>query len=208
MTVTGHAGRRRSGITAHQAHGLLPRDITIVDGIPCTSVARTLLDLAEVVNRRGLERAIDRAEMLRLLDMKAINDVLERAQGRRGAKLLRSVLAEHYAGATLTASELEERFLVICLGAAVPAPEVNVWVPLPDAELKVDFLWRNHCLIVEVDGRDVHGTRRAFEEDRRRDQRLTLAGYRVIRFTWRQITEEPKRVAQTLRALLAQGEAA
>lgn len=176
--------------------------MAIIDGIRCTSVARTLLDLAEVIDRRGLERAIDRAEVLRLLDMRAIDDVLLSAGGRRGASLLRSALAEHCAGSTLTVSELEERFLAICLSAAVPAPEVNVWVPLPGAELKVDFLWCHQRLIVETDGRDVHGTRQAFERDRERDQRLMLAGYRVVRFTWRQVTREPERVASTLRALL------
>ena len=111
---------------------------------------------------------------------------------------------EHYAGSSLTASELEERFLLICRGAGVPAPDVNAWVALPDEELKADFLWRHHRLIVEVDGHETHGTRQAFERDRRRDQCLTLAGYSVIRFTWHQIINESARVAATLRALLAQ----
>jgi len=205
-TSNGRGGRRHAGITAHVTRMLLPRDITIVDGIPCTSVARTLLDLAEVVDRRGLERAIDRAEVLRVLDMHGLSDVLDRANGRRGAKLLRAVLAEHYAGSTLTQSELEERFLLICLDAGVIAPEVNAWMPLPDEEIKVDFMWRTQRLIVEVDGRQAHGTRQAFERDRARDQRLMLAGYRVVRFTWRQITREPERVARTTRALLTQAQ--
>jgi len=183
VTSSRRSGRGRRGIVAHQGHALLPRDSTTVDAIPCTSLPRTLLDLAEVIDRRGLERALDRAEQLRVLDMSAINDVLARAHGRPGAKLLREVLAEHYAGSSLTASELEERFLLICRGAGVPAPDVNAWVALPDEELKADFLWRHHRLIVEVDGHETHGTRQAFERDRRRDQCLTLAGYSVIRFT-------------------------
>ncbi|MDQ3675430.1 MAG: endonuclease domain-containing protein [Actinomycetota bacterium] len=202
VTSKRRRGRSRTGITAHQGH-LLAREVETIDGIPCTSLARTLLDLAEVVDRRGLERAIDRAEQLRLLDMHAVNDVLERANGRRGAPLLRSVLAEHYAASTLTASELEERFLLICLTAAVSAPQVNAWIALEhNTGYRADFLWRTQRLIVEVDGHATHGTRQAFERDRHRDQRLTLAGYRVVRFTWRQITEEPERVAETLRALL------
>lgn len=205
-TFKSRSGRRHAAITAHLTRMLLPRDLRIVDGIPCTSVARTLLDLAEVVDRRGLERAIDRAEVLRVLDVNAVIDALDRANGRRGAKPLRAVIAEHYAGSTLTQSELEERFLLICLDTGVPAPEVNVWAPLPDEELKVDFLWRTQRLIVEVDGRRAHGTRQAFERDRVRDQRLMLGGYRVVRFTWRQITREPDRVAQTIRALLAQAQ--
>jgi len=205
VTSRTRAGRGRNGIVAHQARDLLPHDIETVDGIRCTSLARTLLDLAEVIDRRGLERAIDQAEILQVLDMRAIDDVLDRAQGRRGAPILRTILAEHDAGSTLTASDLEEAFLLICLNAAVPAPEVNAWIALPDNQgYRADFLWRRHRLIIELDGYDTHGTRQAFEHDRRRDQRLMLAGYRVIRFTWRQITRDPERVAQDLRNLLAQ----
>ena len=186
----------------------MPADVMVVDGIPCTSLARTLLDLAEVVDRRGLERAIDRAEVLRLLDMLAVNDVIARANGRRGVALLRSVLGEHDPGSTITDSDLEELLLAICRTAGLPTPEVNVWVPVPGEQFKVDFLWRRKRLVVETDGRDVHTTRRAFERDRERDQRLMLAGWRVVRFTWRQLTREPERVAATLRALLAQAGAA
>lgn len=200
-------GRDRARIVAHSGHGLLPCDITIVDAIRCTSVARTLLDLAEGAGRRELERAIDRAEVLRVLDMNVLIDVLDRADGRRGAPLLRAVLAEHYAASTLTASELEERFLLLCRRASVPTPEVNAWVALDgNTGYRADFLWRRHRLIVETDGHATHGTRQAFERDRERDQRLMLAGRRVVRFSWRQITREPERVAGTIRALLAQAE--
>jgi len=208
VTSRGRAGRRRSGVVAHLGRGLMPVDVTVVDGIPCTSLARTLLDLAEVVDRRGLERAIDRAEVLRLLDMRPVDDVIARANGRRGVALLRSVLGEHDPGSTITESELEELLLAICRTAGLPTPEVNVWVPVPGEQFKVDSLWRRERLIVETDGRDVHTTRRAFERDRERDQRLMLAGWRVVRFTWRQLTREPERVAATLRALLAQADAA
>jgi hypothetical protein len=112
VTSSGRAGRQREAIVAHQGQGLLPRDITVLDGIPCTSLARTLLDLAETIDCRALERAVDRTETLRLLDMSAVEDLLARAQGRRGAKPLRCVLAEHHAGSTVTESELEELFLV------------------------------------------------------------------------------------------------
>jgi len=122
--------------------------------------------------------------------------------------LLRSVLGEHDPGSTITESELEELLLAICRTAGLPTPEVNVWVPVPGEQFKVDSLWRRERLIVETDGRDVHTTRRAFERDRERDQRLMLAGWRVVRFTWRQLTREPERVAATLRALLAQADAA
>jgi very-short-patch-repair endonuclease len=166
-------------------------------------VARTLLDLAEVVDRRALERACDRAEMLRLFDLHAIEDVLERADGRRGAAALRAVLAEDARTTTLTRSELEERFLAVCRSRRLPAPEVNAWIALEEGGgFEADFLFRAQRLDVETDGRHVHDTLRAFEHDRRRDQRLMLAGWRVVRFTWRQVVAEPAVVEATLRALL------
>ncbi len=102
-----------------------------------------------------------------------------------------------------TRNDLEEAFLAICDRAGLPRPQVNVWIALEPTGYEADFLWRAERLIVETDGRDVHTTRRAFEDDRRRDQRLMLAGYSVVRFTWRQVFEEPDRVEATVGALLA-----
>ncbi|MBW3608655.1 MAG: endonuclease domain-containing protein [Actinobacteria bacterium] len=151
-------------------------------------------------------RAIDRAEQQRLLDMRALDDVLARASGRRGAKLLREVLAEHRAASTLTRNELEEAFLSICRTAGLPPDAVNLWIPFPDGGgAEADFLWHAQRLIVEVDGRSVHATQRAFQSDRRRDQRLMLLGWRVARFTCQQVTSEPAYVATTLRGLLEHG---
>jgi hypothetical protein len=107
-------------------------------------------------------------------------------------------------GSTLTRNELEERFLHICRDANRAPDGVNAWIPFPEGGgAEADFLWRDACLIVEVDGRDVHTTRHAFEHDRRRDQRLALLGWRVVRYTWRQVRYEAADVAATLRALLA-----
>ncbi len=204
VTAPRAAGRGRAGIRVHSAATLTARDVTTIDGIPCTTLARTLLDIAGEVTRRELERAVDRAEVLRLLDVAAIDDVLARADGRRGAAVLRSVLAEHRAGSTLTRNELEERFLAVCRAAAVAPDGVNHWIADPDGGgFEADFLWRDARLVAEVDGRDVHATRRAFEHDRRRDQRLMRLGWRVVRFTWRQVTAEPEHVAATVRALVA-----
>ncbi len=198
------AGRGRRGIDAHTSATLLPRDVEVVDAIPCTTVARTLLDLAAVLPRRAVERAFDQAEVLRVLDAKEIEDVLERTNGHRGNATLRAVLDEHTPASTLTRSGLEERFLEICRRAGVPQPEVNAWIALAPTGYEADFLWRAHGLIAEVDSERVHGTRSAFERDRRRDQRLTLAGYRVVRFPERQLVDEPASVEATVLALLRQ----
>jgi hypothetical protein len=203
VTSPGRAGRGRRGIAAHSAATLDRRDVTAVDRIPCTTVARTLLDLAELLDRPGLERACERAERLGLFDGRAVEEVLARATGRSGSAALAAVLEAWRPEVLRTRSELERRFLGLCSAADVPRPEPNAWIPLPGGgAIEVDFLWRGAGLVVETDGHCFHGTRRAFEDDRRRDQRLLVAGFTVARFTWRQVLERPREVAATVRRLL------
>jgi predicted transcriptional regulator of viral defense system len=203
VTVPSASARSRPGIDVHRTTTLEPSDITTVDGIPCTSVARTLVDLADVIDRRGVERAVNQAEVLQTFDLRAVHEVLARAAGRRGASVLRGVL-DTYEGPTITRRELEERFLALCRSASLPSPALNAWIVLDDGTAyQVDFLWREQGLIVETDGWASHGTRQAFENDRRRDRRLRLAEYEVVRFTWRDVMYEPSEVEATLRGLLA-----
>lgn len=202
VTAPAGRGRRRDGIRAHSDATVGPADVVVIDAIPATSLARTMLDVAEDAAWRELERALDRAELQRTLDMRALDDVLARAAGRRGTPVLAGVLDEHRAGSTMTRSELEEAFLEICRGAGCTPDAVNAWIPFDGGGAEADFLWRAARLVAEVDGRDVHATRRAFERDRSRDQRLAVLGWRVVRFTWRQVTREPAAVARTLHALV------
>ena len=161
--------------------------------------------LGDDVERQGVERAVSQAEVVGLFDGEAVHETLDRAGPRRGAGILRSVLAD-YEEPTLTRRELEKRFLALCRQASLPSPAVNAWITLPDgAAYQVDFLWRQEGLVVETDSRAFHGHRASFENDRLRDQRLTLAGFTVVRFTWRQITREPARVRATITQLLARG---
>lgn len=202
VTVPGRRGARaRAGIEAHVTQTLAGEDAVVHDGIPCTSVARTLVDLGDVVGRRDVERAVEQAEALRVFDGDAVEGALARAGPRRGAGVLRELL-QKWADPGLTASELEERFLSLCRAAALPQPAVNAWIPLDDGMVRADFLWRANGLVIETDGRATHATREAFESDRRRDQRLMLAGFRVVRFTWRQVTGQPATVAETIGGLL------
>jgi very-short-patch-repair endonuclease len=127
--------------------------------------------------------------------------IVELHRGRAGAGVLARVLRAHRPGSTITRSELEERFLALCRRRRLPQPEVNV----PLLDYTVDFLWSDVGLIVEVDGYASHGTRRAFQSDRERDSRLTVAGYKVLRFTWWDVTRRPAVVADRVRRLRRAG---
>jgi very-short-patch-repair endonuclease len=211
IDVTGPRRRGRSpdGIEAHRDGTVAPQDRADVEGIPCTSVARTLLDLAGVVRPRQLRNAITAAEVLRLLDLRALEEVIGRNRGRRGMARLRRVIAEYDERAERANPGLERKFLAICRRANLPSPAVNAPVDLPDgSQVVADFLWRDARLIVETDDRRSHETASAFERDRRRDQLLALEGWRVVRCTWSQVASEPKRLAATIRLLLEQGRAA
>lgn len=196
ITVKTRGGRgRRPGIDLHCVRRLDPEDVTVLDGIPITTVARTLVDLGDVAPARIVERALERAYMLRLLAPGALEDALSRSNGRRTGTLRR--LLEEQRPSTLTRNDLEECFLAICRSAGLPDPEVNAKL----LGYEPDFLWRDRRLIVEADGFGPHSTKRAFEHDRRRDTDLLLAGFQVCRFTHDQITTTPGETAARLTQL-------
>jgi predicted transcriptional regulator of viral defense system len=206
VTVPRRSARGHPRIDRHRSRTLTPADTTIVNGVPCTTVARTLLDLAEVVNRRALERAFDQAEILEVFDLRALEDQLARNRTRPVARAVRTVLDEHYIGSTVTQSDLEEAFLALCRRILVPQPELNGWIDLHDDEPMIwaDFVWRDQRVIVETDGGRFHGTHQARERDPRRDQRAMLAGWRPVRTTWRQVMYRPHELEVMLPALLAE----
>jgi predicted transcriptional regulator of viral defense system len=206
VTVPGRTKRKCAGIDVHRSTTLTAADTTTVSGISCTTIARTLLDLTTVVPMRGAERACEQAEALKVFDARALQDQVQRNHHRHAMPRVRELLAKCQPGAAPTESELEEGCLSLVRAAGCPAPERQVYVVLDDGEppIRVDFVWRAEQLALETDGRTYHGTRRAFETDRRRDQRLTVAGWRVVRVTWRQLTSEPAVVARLVADLLAQ----
>jgi Transcriptional regulator, AbiEi antitoxin/Protein of unknown function (DUF559) len=205
ITSPKRTGRKLPGIDAHSGATVRPEDVTEVRGIPCTAVPRTLLDLAEVIGPGALERACDQAEVLRIFDLDALCELIQRSPGRRGAGRLRRLLRTYEVTDGMTRRELEERFLALCLRAGLPRPRVNAWLTLEGEAHQVDFLWSAEHAVVETDGWEYHRTRRAFEADRRRSQLLLRTGYERERFTWRQVTREPAQVAATLETLLARG---
>ncbi|HEX2415517.1 MAG TPA: type IV toxin-antitoxin system AbiEi family antitoxin domain-containing protein [Thermoleophilaceae bacterium] len=209
ITVPVAAVRSRPGIAAHASETLTNRDVTEQDAIPCTSVARTLLDLAEAVDRRSLERAIEQAEILKLFDLRALRTVLTGASGRRGAGVLRDVLGGLDEITTPPENANEERFLALCRAAGLPRPEAGVWLTLPRGDpIRVDYLWRGAGLAIECDSWQFHGTRQAFERDRARDVQAAALGIETLRFTWRQLTREPDKVIPLVAAVLEHRNAA
>jgi hypothetical protein len=207
VTVPRRSRRAHDGVLVHCSTTLTPADVTVVNNIPVTTVARTLLDLGDVLNQRQLERGFDQAELAETLDLNAINDQLARNPTRRGAKKVRTVLATHYIGRTPTWSENEELLLSITRGLNLPDPETNAFIVLDDGgpPLRADFVWRDRKIIVEADSERWHASRQRMETDRRRDQRLTAAGWRVIRTTWKQMKHRPDELRGTLLKLLGPG---
>lgn len=207
VTVPRRSRRKHAGIKVHCSTTLTDADVTVVNNIPCTTVHRTLFDLAEVVTQRQLERSFDQAEISERLDLNAINDQLKRNPTRPGAKAVRNVLTTHYIGRTPTWSENEEALLAITRQLGIPDPDTNQFIVLDDGgpAIRVDFVWRDQRVIVEADSKKWHTSRQRFEQDRVRDQRLMAAGWRVIRTTWRQMTQRPHELRPLLLKLLAPG---
>jgi hypothetical protein len=196
LTLPGRRGRGPAGVIVHAGH-LAAKDIARIDGIPVTAVARTLLDLAEVVDVPTLVACIDRTG--NRLRPGLMSSMINEHRGRRGLKPLRQALLITRPQDILTRSELERRALALIAAADLPAPEVNVRV----YGYEVDLLWRAQRLIVELDGRRWHDNPTARERDTRRDANLVCRGYGVMRLTWRQVVNDPQwvrlRLCQALR---------
>jgi very-short-patch-repair endonuclease/predicted transcriptional regulator of viral defense system len=194
----------RPGIDLHE--GVLPEDErTIHDGIPVTTVARTLLDLATVLDDERLAQAVGKAEALGLGDTTSLPDLMCRYPSRRGAVALRAILADARIGMDLARSELEIRFLAFLRDRDLPRPEVNVPITARGRRIVVDCLWREARLVVELDSRAHHSGWRAADADRARDFALVAAGMRTARVTWRRLHQDAGRLEAELRAVLDAG---
>jgi len=192
MHVTLPAGAHaRAGIVVHRA-ALHPADVTRCQGVPVTSAARTILDLA--ATELEIDRPLNEARILRLVSDPSLNEQFSRYPRHRGTAALKEAAD---AAPGFTRSEAEHRALDLIRRAGLPEPETNVRI----AGYEVDLLWRTERLIVEIDGYAFHSSRRSFERDRRKDQALLAAGFRTMRITWRQIEDQVAAVAAITRAL-------
>lgn len=203
IDVTAPLGRqgvdRRARIFVHRGR-LHPEDRAERGGLPVTTVARTLFDMAEFVSFAQLESGWEEADRLGLLDLRAMERVVERGYGRRALRPTRRLLAEARAPET-TRSPLEDDFARFCRTHELPPPVFNTTV----LGREVDAQWPDRRLIVELDGFAYHRHRAAFERDRARDTTLQVAGYRTIRITHRRLHREAPTLANDLRALLTAG---
>lgn len=195
----GRHGMGGSGIRLHR--GRLSRNEWMIrEGIPVTSVARTLFDLAETLGRPQLKNAWDEAGRLRLLRLRQVAMVCKRHPNRPAhAPIVPLLAAEQLYDDEHRRSPLEDRFAEFVVASRLPPPQTNVLVGGDE----VDALWPAARLIVELDSWEFHSHRAAFEKDRDRDADHLLAGYRTIRVTHRRLDGEADRLAAQIRALLA-----
>jgi very-short-patch-repair endonuclease/predicted transcriptional regulator of viral defense system len=187
-----------AGIRLHRSK-LTEDEWTVEARVPITSVARTLLDLAEVLDEDGLRRAFEEADRLKLLRMPELERVCVRAGRRKGLPALRRLI-DAARDPVMTRSPLEDRFAEFYREhlADLPAPMTNVSI----LDHEVDAYWPSHRLVVEMDSWEYHHHRAAFERDRKRDAAMQAAGYRVIRLTYGRMEAEPGEVASELRRIL------
>lgn len=203
VTTSGRASST-DRIRVYGTTALDARDAAKVAGIPATSVARTLVDLAGVATQRELRRALNEAERQRAVDLCAVERAMAAIARRngRGHAAMRVALAElRSIGARVTRSELEDRFLALLDAHRLPRPQTNYGI----VGMEVDACWPDRGVVVELDGWGEHATRRAFQEDRERGNALELAGWTLLRFTWADVTRRRQGTAGLVRGALARG---
>lgn len=205
VTVPGSSGKPGpAGVRVHTTRALRRDDAACIDGIAVTSVAWTVVDYAGIANQREVRLVLEALDRRRIYIGRELDELLKRTPNRKGAKTLRTAIAEINGPAPWLQSALEETFRELIRGSDLPGYEANVLV---EGEL-VDALWRQERVIVELDGFAFHKSRAQFEADRRRDAKLQVAGYRVLRITQQRLQHEPEAVLDDLRKLLSAARAA
>jgi very-short-patch-repair endonuclease len=200
-------GRQIDGIRFHEVPYPASSELVLVDGIPCTGPARTIVDLAGTYGEKEMREAVERAAAEGVLDLAAIDAVLGSGPRRRGAPCLRRVVDDwrpvaESANFRDARSLFEVKLLPLIATAGLPMPRVNAPVETAERILEVDLLWPEERFALEADSRRHHAIEIAFERDRRRDRELLAAGYGCLRVTWREAEREPGAVLAAVRAEL------
>jgi len=198
------SGRKIDGIRWHRVRLPDADEVEVRDGIPCTTVSRTLVDMAGWTGWSSMRRLVEQTAILRLLDVEEIDRILSLGR-RRGAPRLRRILVP-WRGTReerpVVRSRLEARLLPLLIEEGLPAPRTNVKLRVDGHRFEIDLLWEEQRLAIETDGEETHGTQLAFQRDRWRDQLLVAAGYRTSRITWRQVVDEPNAVINRITRML------
>lgn len=205
VTITAglEAYHQLSGVTVRRTRLLPSEHVVLIGGLPVTSVARTLVDLGADLQDARLTHVVERALAARQVGWDDLVDIVRSmsARGRPGVGRVRRVLTR-IEGQPPTESHLERMYLDVLRRRRIPLPEMQVRAPWSDREPgRVDAMYRSTRSIVELDGRTWHSRNQAFENDRRRDQLATMNGFRTVRFTYRQVANDPEHVAAVSRSM-------
>ena len=205
VTVSHRSTHDLPGVVVHQSTDLLDAHVTEIDGLPVTTPTRTIVDLAKVFGVSRLETVLESALSSSMVDFDELYELFTSLarKGKPGIRKLRTLLEVRKAGAFVSESELERRFSKLIRGAGLPDPKAQFragW--LRKVNGRVDFAYVDQRLIIECDGRRWHTRFDAFETDRRRDNAAQIAGWRVLRFTWGMLRDEPDMVVATVRKAL------
>jgi very-short-patch-repair endonuclease len=185
VSVGAQRSSRLPGVTVHRSRILESRDVWIRQGLPVTSPARTLLDIAPTATARQLEIAFDRAIVEKILRPAHVRELLDRAGGHHGRGRLAAVFERESGATTVTASDNEERMLALLRQAGLPTPQVN----FPYESWRLDFYWPQARFAVEVDSHRFHSSRYRFARDRRKDNALRRADITLMRIIDDEITD-------------------
>jgi very-short-patch-repair endonuclease len=202
VTTPARAGRCRRGLRIHRGDRLTSDEVMVHHAIPCTTIARTLLDLAVVLDQRGVEQAVERCELLEILDLRTMTILLSRHFGRRGTARLRRALTDFDREVVRARTETEARFYHLCADRQLERPRVNRLIHCGSESFEVDFHWPEQRLIVEADS-PYHDTIAAAKRDAHRDAALRACGWEVIRVRWEDIVDNPEPLVFLLRQRLA-----
>jgi hypothetical protein len=193
--------KTKPGIVVHR--GSLPSDeVGRMWGIPVTSVARTMLDLAATRKEREVERAWNEMEVREYRVRLSVPDLIERYPRRKGTRLLARLADRKTLPVGITRNDLEEAFLALVDRFGLPRPRMNAHLAIRDRFFEIDCLWEDRKVAIELDGAAAHGTDKAFHGDRERDRILTAEGYSTSRVTWDHIQLTPAEVAADLQLIL------
>ncbi|HEY3096384.1 MAG TPA: DUF559 domain-containing protein [Acidimicrobiia bacterium] len=206
VTALRHRRRKPGDVVWHESYHLTERDITEIEGIPVTLPARTFLDLGVVLSANELEAVLNEGIRRNLLSVPEIARRLEElGQLRRGTAVVRAVLDRETPGHRPPESVLETRFLQLIRSADLPEPIPQHEVRSGDKVIaRIDFAFPARRIAIELDGAAYHSGELAKKRDRRRDNRLGVLGWRVLRFDWDEVTRTPEYVLKTLDAYLEQ----